>query len=314
MQFIDADQVHALGDFPSLIDALNRFHREEKHVMEDLMLTQSSPPAEDNYLLIRAAWQPGLAMGIKLVTGFPGNPDRHPGLPAVQAVVVLFDGVDGKPCAVVDGTALTYRKTAADSALGSRYLSRSQSKTMLMVGAGALARYMVEAHLAVRPRIDTVKVWNRTGERATALVKSLADRGLKAAVVDDLDSVAGEVNLICCATSSARPLIHGEWLQPGTHVDLVGAFTPERREADDEVLRRSSIFVDARSNHALGELMIPMANGVITEMDILADLYDLAGGIHPGRRDDEEITVFKNGGGGHLDLMTARFLLERANG
>lgn len=314
MQLIDAEQVHTLADFPSLIEALNRAHGEDTEAMEDLMLTQTAASGENNHLLIRAAWQHGRSVGIKLVTVFPDNPNRSSEIPAVQAVVVLFDGTDGTPGAVIDGTALTYRKTAADSALGSRYLCGSEPKSMLMVGAGGLARYLVEAHLAVRPSISSIKIWNRTEHRAIALAKTLVDNGLKATVVDELEAAARSSDLICCATSSAQPLIRGEWLQPGTHLDLVGAYTPAFREADDEVFRRASIFVDARATtiDVLGELMIPIANGVIAESDVRADLYDLARGRHAGRQHPDEITVYKNGGGGHLDLMTARFLVERA--
>ena len=313
MQFIDGDQVHTLGEFSQLIDALNQFHAEDTQALGDLMLTQTLDSADDNHVLVRAAWQHNRSVGIKLVTVFPDNPNQSQKIPAVQAVVVLFDGIDGTPVAIIDGTALTYRKTAADSALGSRYLCPSDAKTMLMVGAGGLAPYLIQAHLTVRPSIDTVMIWNRTSERASALARSLSSTGLKVEAVDQLESAAGSADLVCCATSSTRPLIHGAWLKPGTHVDLVGGYTPVLREADDEVFRRGSIFVDARATtvEVVGELIIPIANGVITASDVLADLYDLARKKHPGRRETEEITVFKNGGGGHLDLMTARFLLEQ---
>lgn len=314
MRFIDAEQVHALADFPALIEALDRLHGEDTEAMEDLILTQTVDSGVDNHLMIRAAWQHGRSVGIKLVTVFPDNPNRSAQLPAVQAVVVLFDGSDGKPGAVIDGTALTYRKTAADSALGSRYLCGPGPERMLMVGAGGLSRYLIEAHLAVRPSIKSIKIWNRTKHRAIALAEALVGNGLNATVVDELEVAGGSADLICCGTSSPQPLIRGEWLKPGTHLDLVGAYTSAFREADDEVFRRSSIFVDARATtiDVVGELMIPIANGVISEADVLADLYDLARNRHPGRQDVNEITVFKNGGGGHLDLMTARFLMERA--
>ena len=314
MRFIDSDQVHTLADFPGLIEALNQYHGEDTDAMEDLMLTQTLDSANANHLLIRAAWSHGRSVGIKLVTVFPDNPSQSPDLPAVQAIVVLFDGIDGRPVAIIDGTALTYRKTAADSALGARYLCSPTAKTMLMVGAGGLAPYLIQAHHAVRPSLDTVLVWNRTHERAIKLAQMVAESGLHVAVVDELADAAARADLICCATASTRPLIHGEWLKPGVHVDLVGAYTTELREADDDVFRRSCVFVDSRVTtiEVLGELMIPIANGVITPSDILADLYDLARGRHPGRRTPQEITVYKNGGGGHLDLMTARFLLERA--
>ena len=314
MQFIDGEQVHKLGEFSLLIDALEHFHVEDTDAIEDLMLTQRRAHLDSNHLLVRTAWQHDRHIGVKLITVFPGNPNVRETLPAVQAVVVLFDGQTGSPTAFIDGTALTYRKTAADSALGSRFLCRNDAATMLMVGAGGLAPYLVQAHLTVRPSIDTVLVWNRTPKRAIALTRRLSDMGIHAEIASELEIAARNSDLICCATSSPQPLICGAWLRPGTHLDLVGAYTAEVREADDDVFRRGSLFVDARSTTVgvLGELMIPIANGVISPTDVIADLYELARDKHPGRCHLPEITVFKNGGGGHLDLMTARFLLERS--
>jgi len=312
MRFYDADQVHERCDYSFLIAALEQYHREGPGIIDDLLLSRPSASGRDAHLLIRAAWQQGRDMGAKLVTSFPDNPNSPKALPATQAVYVLFDGANGEPLAAVDGTALTLRKTAADSALGSQYLSREDTATMLMVGAGAQAPHMIMAHLAVRPSIHEIMVWNRTRARAQALVDTLSSEGLRIEVADDLQPAARRADLICCATMAAEPLIHGEWLKPGTHLDLVGAFTPEMREADDEALGRGSIFVDSRLTtlDTVGEFVIPIAAGVITESDVLADLYDLVGGRHPGRRDPDEITLFKNGGGGHLDLMTARFVVS----
>ena len=202
LQFIDGEQVHRLGEFSQLIEALDRFHGEHTQAMDDLMLTQERPAPENNHLLIRAAWQHDRYVGIKLVTVFPDNPNQGEGLPAVQAMMVVFDGHNGRPMALVDGTALTYRKTAADSALGSRYLCRDNARTMLMVGAGGLARYLVQAHLTVRPAIDLVLVWNRTSKRANALVQTLTDSGVRAEVVHDLEPAVRRADLICCATAS----------------------------------------------------------------------------------------------------------------
>ena len=316
MRFIDARQVHQACDYLALTDALQRFHAEDPAAIDDILLTESSGSSTVTHFIARAAWQRDRAAGIKLVTVFPDNPMDTPELPAVQAVFVLFDGRDGRPQAIIDGTALAYRKTAADSALGSRLLSSPDVKTLLMVGAGGLAPHLVRAHLAVRPSIAKVLLWNRTRWRAVSVSESLAEDGVEISVVDDLASAARESQLICCATMATEPLIYGEWLQPGAHLDLVGAFTSTMREADDEALRRASIFVDSRETTVpiIGELVIPLANGVITESDVLADHYDLIRNYHPGRQSNDEVTLFKNGGGGHLDLMTARFILEQTSG
>jgi ornithine cyclodeaminase len=250
------------------------------------------------------AWQAGESIGIKLVTIFPRNPTS--GLPSVQAVVVLFDGETGEALALIDGTELTYRKTACDSALGSQLLSRDDAATMLMVGAGGLAPHLIAAHRTVRPSIDRVLIWNRSAERARAAV----DAGFADEAVDDLEVAARAADVICTATMSKEPLIRGAWLQPGTHLDCVGAYLPDHREVDDDVVLRSEVFVDSRlaTLEEGGDLVIPIEAGLIDEAHVRADLYDLCRGDHPGRSGPDAITMFENGGGGHLDLMTAQHI------
>lgn len=316
MKFYDADQINESCNFPELVEALKRYHLEDTEVMEDLLLSQPSASGTDVGFFIRAAWQGGHALGAKLVTLFWDNPGLSEGLPAVQGVFIVFDGTNGMPMAVLDGTALTHWKTAADSALGSQYLSRHDVSTMVAVGAGALTPYLIGAHCAIRPAIQRVLIWNRTRARAEAVAARLAIEGVSIEVADELEPAVRGADLITSATATRDPLIRGEWLSPGTHLDLVGAFTPDMREADDEALQRASIFVDARATtiKEIGELKIPLATGIISKSDVLADHYDLARGQHPGRREDDEITLFKNGGGGHLDLMTARFVLAQGSG
>jgi ornithine cyclodeaminase len=316
MHFIDADQVHAACDYPALVEALARFHQVEVDDAGDQMLTQPAAAGGEDILFLRSAWQRGQALGTKVITGFWNNPNTS-GLPAVHAIYCLFSGVDGRPQAVLDGTALTLRKTAADSALGARYLARPDVNCMLMVGAGAMTPHLIMAHKAVRPSIRTVSIWNRTPSKAEAVIRELQQqpsmRGMTMTVATDLAAAVERADLICSATRSERPIIDGAWLKPGTHLDLVGAFNERMRETNDEALRRASIFVDSRASTLgeIGEITIPIAEGVITEDDILADHFDFSCGKHPGRTGADEITLFKNGGGGHLDLMTARFVLER---
>jgi len=303
---IDATDIARLGDYLALVDALEVAHRQPPAAVERIVY---GPDGHVERLLALPAWQAGEAIGVKLVTVFPGNPAAN-GLPSVQAVVVLFDGGTGQPLALIDGTELTYRKTAADSALGSRFLSRPDSHTLLMVGAGGLAPHLIAAHRAVRPSIERVIVWNRTREKAARLV----DDGVADAVADDLAAAAADADVICTATLTKEPLIHGEWLRPGTHLDCVGAYLPDHREVDDEVVRRAQIFVDSRLATLTegGDLVIPIAAGVIAADDVCADLYELSQGAHAGRQpgDGDTITLFENCGGGHLDLMVARHLWQ----
>lgn len=305
---IDAAEVARLAPYADLVAAFEAGHRQPIAACERIVY---GPEGDPRRFLALPAWQTegvagGGAIGIKLVTVFPDNPGR--GLPSVQAVVLLFDGETGEVLAMIDGTELTYRKTAGDSALGSKLLSRPDSRTLLMVGAGGLAEHVIAAHRAVRPTIDRVLIWNRTGDKAAALV----DAGIADEVVADLDAAVGSADVISTATMTRAPLIKGALLRPGTHVDCVGAFLPDHREVDDDVVTRAEIFVDSRQAavHESGDLAIPSAAGTIGPDAVRADLFQLCQGEHPGRSGPEAITMFENGGGGHLDLMTAQHLWE----
>ncbi|MGU9956102.1 MAG: ornithine cyclodeaminase family protein [Arenicellales bacterium WSBS_2016_MAG_OTU3] len=315
MKVIDFDQVISILDFKTLIDGLDRLHKQPTQQLKDLLLTESKDGGLHNHLLVRAAWQHGKALGVKLATVFPANRDQ--GKPAMHGVYIYFDGATGQPLASIDGSALTWRKTAGDSGLGARYLARENSEKLLMVGAGSMATHLIQAHTTVRPSITQVNIWNRTRANAEKLADQLtienADINADINVVDDLAAAVSEADIVTCATMTTDPIIKGAWLTPGTHLDLVGAFTPTMREADDACLQRSNIFVDSRLTTIgeIGEIVIPMESGVIEANDVLADLYDLCNGKHAGRQSEDAITIFKNGGGGHLDLMTATVVLEQ---
>jgi ornithine cyclodeaminase/alanine dehydrogenase-like protein (mu-crystallin family) len=314
MRFISAQEVHDVLDYPSLVAALDEGHRKGIDAVDRLLLGQPAAAGDTDHFLILPAWQRGAALGVKLVTVFPGNAAAGP-LPSIQAVYVLFDGRDGRPLAGIDGTALTLRKTAADSALGANYLAREDAGTLLMVGAGNQAPHQIMAHAAMRPSLRRVLVWNRTPAKARGLAATLALDGIALTAVEDLERAAREADLICCATMSRAPLIRGEWLKPGAHLDLVGGYTNEMREADDVAVRRSSVFVDSRwfTIGQCGDITGPMASGALAKDDVLADLFELCQGAHPGRTSVDEITLFKNAGGGHLDLMAARLVYKRAD-
>ena len=303
--FLDRATVARLAPYGKLVDHLYRSHLDRPAHVRRVVY---SPPGSEQVFLGLPAWQPGESLGVKLVTVFPNNPVVS-GIPSVQAVYVLFDGSDGRPLATMDGTELTYRKTAADSALGSRLLSRSDSRTLLMVGAGGLAPHLIAAHQQVRPSLERVLIWNRTHSKAEELATVV---GGEAAV--DLNEAVSSADIISTATMATEPLILGERLAPGTHLDLVGAFLPDRREVDDECIRRTTIFVDSRDAavHECGDLVIPLESGLITKKAIRADLFQLCRGEHLGRQDSTEITLYENGGGGHLDLMTATFIRQQS--
>lgn len=308
MRFVSREEIRRALTFPILIAAMEAAHRRPKIEINDHFLGE-----EKALLCVRSAADQGRVLGSKLYTSFPGNLASGDGLPAVQAVYVLFDGANGRPLAIMDGTEITWWKTAADSALGAKLLAPAEPDILTLVGAGAMAPWLAQAHKAVRPSIQRVLIWNRTWQRAEALAERLRKEGMAAEAAADLEAAVRQGQIIASATRSHTPLIKGEWLQPGAHLDLVGGYTPETREADDAAVRRARIFVDRRESafDGVGDILQPIASGAIREDDVLGDLYDLISGGAPGRLNPADITLFKNAGGGHLDLMTAETVMAR---
>ena len=312
MRYISVAELDAKLEFPPLVEALRELFRRGVDQARAIHLNQPLAEGGQNDWLLLPAWQFGRHMGIKLVSVFPGN--ERKGLASVQGLYVLFDGRNGLPLAAIDGAAITLWKTAANSALAATYLARAESRTLLMVGAGALAPYLARAHCAVRP-ISRILIWNRTPENAERLAASLADRGLRAETTGDLAGAVRQADVISCATMATEPVIKGAWLRPGVHLDLVGGYRPDMREADDDAVRRARIFIDAwfTAGEHCGDICQPLAAGII-DKDGVTDTFQLARGERPGRRSEGEITLFKSGGGGHEDLGTAQHILARFGG
>lgn len=308
--YLDAAQLERLLDYPSLVDALAQGFAADWTVPVRHHYSIPIKGEPDQTLLLMPAWDAGEAIGMKLATITPGNGAR--GLPAVNAVYLLVDGPTGQPRALMDGACLTVRRTAAASALAARYLARKDAAVMLMVGAGALSRPFIEAHLSQHP-IKRVMLWARKEEQRAAKARELAALGLPVEPVADLEAATRAADLITCATLSTTPLIKGAWLKPGTHLDLVGAFTPEMRESDDEAVKRASLFCDTRAGALKegGDLVIPLKAGLITEASVKADLAELARGRHQGRASDQEITLFKSVGTAVEDFAAARLAMAK---
>ncbi|MBT4933511.1 MAG: ornithine cyclodeaminase [Rhodospirillaceae bacterium] len=304
---IEAGSIEDRLSWSGVADAIEAGHKLPRAEIADVLMQR-----DDDSYLSRSAHIDGLGFATKSVTVVPSNTGR--GLPAIHGAMMVFDDVEGRVEAVLDSALVTRWKTAADSVLGGRILARSEARKLLVLGAGAVSGDLVRAYTEVFPALEGIEIWNRTPDRAVALVLELAEEGIAVAICDDLaESVRGS-DIVAAATMASEPIIKGEWVSAGTHVDLVGAFTPHMREADDELMAKACVFVDSREttlNH-IGELIDPIANGAITEKDVLADLYDLADG-QGGRKSPEDITLFKNGGGAHLDLMTARYIMKQAD-
>lgn len=310
MQLVTAEEVHRLLDYPYLIEALRQAHLGPPPFGDNIVA--DDPAGTGNQFVSLLGWSGGGAIAAKLVGVFPGNLQRDPPQASVQGIVAVFDADTGAPKLVTDGEAMTFRKTAADSGLGAALLARKDAEVLLVVGAGGLAPHVIAAHRAARPSLKRVMIWNRTPARAEALRAALEREGVPAEAVTDLDTAVAEADVISCVTMSREPLVKGALLKPGAHLDLVGAYLPEMRECDDTCVTRGTLFVDTRGGmQNAGDLCQPVAAGVIGWEAVQADHYALAQGTHPGRRSDEEITVCKNVGGGHLDLFAAQALMAR---
>ena len=297
--YITAADVKDKLDWKALVDALSQGHQTARAQISDQFLHRG-----DDTLLSRAAWIDGQGVAVKSVTVLPDNPAK--GLPSVHGAMVLFDDTTGAVEAVIDSALVTKWKTVGDSLLGARLLARPDSKRLLIIGAGAVAEGLIEAYPTLFPGLE-IEIWNRSADKAEAL----AEGKPHVQAVTDLPAAVAKADIIASATMAKTPVLLGEWLSNGQHIDLIGAFTKDMREADDRALQRSRIFVDCLDTTVehIGELVIPLASGAIKRADILGDLYDLAQGA-PGRVSPDDITLYKNGGGAHLDLMTGQVILK----
>ncbi len=306
---LTAEDIRAVASWPLVIEAIRAGHKLPAADIGDTFVH-----AGDKTMLVRSAFVDGLAAGVKAATVVPDNPNRTPPLPSIHAQIMLFDANSGELSALVDGTEVTGWKTAGDSALGSAILSREGSKILLMVGAGTMAEPLIRAHLAARPSIEKILIWNRTASRAQKVAGALDDLPQSVTVVADLDNSVTQADIICCATMTNDPVLKGALVAPGTHVDLVGAYKGDMREADDDLHLRASWFVDSFDTTLdhIGEFTIPLAAGIIDRDAAKADLHGLVAGS-VGRSSRDQITVFKNGGGAHLDIMVSAALVAAHN-
>jgi len=318
MRIIPASDIADALTFADLVEALRAAFR--SGVIAPLRHGHdvSLPDQADATLRVLPAWsdfdRQGHSergyVGVKITTVFPGNADRD--RPSVSGVYLLLSGRTGEPLAFIDGQALTAWRTAATSALASSYLSRPDAGRLLMVGAGTLAPRLVEAHAAVRP-IREVLIWNRSPDRARRLARAMAGHAFRASATEDLEGAVRGADIISCATLATGPLIEGTWLAPGSHLDLVGSFRADMREADDETIGRARLFVDDRRAALAdaGEIVQPLASGLIGESDIAADLAELTRGDRAGRRFHDQITLFKAAGSGLADFAAAAHVFAR---
>jgi ornithine cyclodeaminase/alanine dehydrogenase-like protein (mu-crystallin family) len=338
LRILDADAIAAALTYPALVEALRAAFRAD--IAAPVRHHHTVPqPGRDATLLLMPAWTAhvpakwppvrrkghapidesgsradtgrdpdGAAserfLGCKIVTVFPDN--AAAGQPSLHGRYLLMSGATGAPLALMDAQALTAWRTAAASALAASYLARADAEHLVMIGAGALAPHLVRAHLAVRP-IRRVTLWNRTHGRAVSLAFGLTVTGIEATIADDLETAVREADIVCCATLATEPIVRGAWLKPGTHVDLVGGFTPKMREADNDAIKRARVFVDTRAGAGkeAGDIAIPLRRGILTKKGVRGDLFELCRGKAKGRTADKQITLFKSVGSAIEDLAAA---------
>lgn len=306
MRIFAADEVARLAPYRDIVEALRQGFRDEIRTPvrhhHDL-----SPQA---ILLLMPAWSRQFT-GLKTVVFKSDNAAK--GLPTIQASYLLIDNATGATVAMMDGGEITRRRTAAASALAADYLARPDASTMTLVGAGALGAHFVRAHASVRP-IRKVFIFSRTRAKSEALAAELAGDGLAAIVTDDLASAVRQSDLVSCVTTSTAPIVKGEWLRPGTHVDLAGAFKPSMRETDGEAVARASVYVDTRDGALAeaGDLLQARDEGRFDFASVKGDLFDLCRGKAAGRASPGEITLFKSCGTAIEDLATAIMVYQKA--
>lgn len=320
MLHVSPEQVDAALTYGGLVETLRHAFREGAIQPVRHHHTIERRGASDSTLLLMPAWTDfsaatagGGHIGVKIVTVSPDN--NKVGKPSIMGVYLLLDGATGEPRALIDGQRLTVWRTACASALAASYLAREDASSILMVGAGALAVHIVRAHAAVRP-IRKVALWNRTAANADKVARELAADGFDTQVVTDLDAAVPAADIVSCATLSTVPLVRGECLKPGTHVDLIGAFSPTMRESDDAAIAKARVFVDTRAGATkeAGDIVQAMQSGALEPEGIVADLFELTRGEREGRRSEDEITLFKSVGAALEDLAAGIAVYEACKG
>ncbi|MDQ0458470.1 ornithine cyclodeaminase family protein [Rhizobium paknamense] len=311
MLVLNEQETIAALDWSALIDALERMFASDCVMPVRHHHDVKVPNRADATLLLMPAWVPGGYCGVKLVSVYPDN--HLSGLPAVQGSYLLTSGQTGETLALINGNALTARRTAAASALAARYLAREDASRLLMVGTGRLSLNVIEAHAKVRS-IREVSIWGRNTANAEKTAEQARELGFDAIAVTDLEKAARQADIISCATLATEPLIKGEWLQPGSHLDLIGGFKPSMREADDRAIARARVFVDTRAGamSEAGDIVQPLQNGSLKPEAICGELAELVGARVPGRRRPDEITFFKSVGAALEDLAGAILAYETA--
>ncbi|WP_313367876.1 ornithine cyclodeaminase family protein [Sphingobacterium mizutaii] len=309
MRTIDNETIDQVLNYDKMLEALYKIFISKFTMPVRHHHFYNTPDSAENALILMPAWTDKY-LGCKQVIVAPKNAEQH--LPAIHALYTLFNAETGVPLAQMDATKLTSVRTACASALAAKYLARENAENLLVIGSGSVAYHLAQAHSSVR-NYKHIEVWARNSDKAQALLDSLKQQGFtNVSLAKDLQAAIQKADVISSATLSKEPIIKGEWLKPGVHLDLIGSHTPKTREADDEVIRRSTIYADSREGalHETGELAIPIASGLLDPKDVQADLVELCKANKLARKNEEEITLFKSAGLAIEDLAAALMVYE----
>ena len=312
VKLINADFIENNTNFLALIHEL-KLGFSNKSIIVPLRHHHDFPNPKvntDSTLLLMPAWNPSKNAGVKVVTVSPENGQFN--LPSINGTYIYLDAVTGELKALLDAKSLTVKRTASASALASSFLSKKDASSLLMIGTGALASNLIKAHASVRS-IKQVYVWGRDNKKAKSICDQLADEAFSISPITSLETHISSVDIISCATLSKTPLVFGKYLKPGQHIDLVGSYKKDMREADDALISMASIFLDTYQGglKESGDIVIPLNEGLIKESDIKADLFELSSNKKTGRESEDEITIFKSVGHALEDLVAAEYYYKK---
>lgn len=312
MLVIPDDKVIAALNYADLITALEKMFCSDYELPVRHHHFYTTKEQQENALILMPVWNKRY-LGVKQVIVAPNNHTRN--IPAIHAAYTLWDAVTGEQLAMMNAAQLTSRRTACTSALAAKYLAPADAKRLLVVGGGKVAKHLVQAHSAVR-NYESIEVWMRNTDKLQTFITELQQEGIEATAVEDIAAAARKADVISTATLSPVPVIKGEWLKPGTHLDLIGSHKPDTRETDDTAITRSLIFVDTREGalHETGDLAIPIKTGIFNPADVKADIRELCLQQHPGRTSADEITIFKSAGLAVEDLAAALLVYNSYTG
>ncbi|MBE7653187.1 ornithine cyclodeaminase family protein [Tenacibaculum finnmarkense] len=321
---IDSNYIENNTNFSALITELKAAFSSQETLVPMRHHHDFANPAvnADSTLLLMPAWNPSKNAGVKIVTVSPENSQFD--LPSINGTYIYLDAVKGTIKAILEAKNLTVKRTASASALASSFLSKENSSSLLMIGTGALSVNLIKAHASVRP-IKNVFIWGRNFSKAQAICEELQNENFTITAVQTIEEKISEVDIISCATLSKTPLVLGKYLKAGQHVDLVGAYKKDMREADDQVIKKGSVYIDTFQGglKESGDIFIPLQTGILKEEDIKADLFQLCSsqeiseGISEGivgkkgRENEDEITVFKSVGHALEDLTAANYFYNQ---